>query len=84
MMRTPHGKWAGCKHFGLRDFFEDVRAHPERIEQAKEEVNLTLEELGVRYRLESIVREPQPSRDTDAFSMTFSIEGEPEPVVLRW
>ena len=82
-MRTPHGKWAGSKHFGLRDFLEEARTRPERIEQAKEELNQTLQEVGMRYRVESIVRQPRTSRDVDAFSLTFSAEGEAEPVVVR-
>jgi hypothetical protein len=82
-MRTPHGKWSGSKHLGLRDFLEDARARPERVEQTKGELNQTLEELGVRYRLESIVREPQPSRDADEYSLTFTVEGESEPLVVK-
>ncbi len=84
-MRSPYGKWAGSPHFGLRDFFEDARQHPERLEAARDELNLSLQELGIRYRVESITREPQPDRDTDSFAFAFApVPGEEgQPVVIR-
>jgi hypothetical protein len=82
--RTPHGKWIGSGHFGLRDFFEDARTRPERVEQLRSELNLALGELGVRYRLEGIVRQSQSGPGgVDSLALSFSLEGEQEPVVLK-
>ena len=68
MARTPHGSWIGSRHFGLREFFEEARAHPELPAQAVEELNLALQDLDIReYRVEEIVKEPQTQAETDAY-----------------
>jgi len=83
LIRSPHGKWCGSEHFGLRDFFEDARSKPERLIEARKELNATLEELGMRYRLESIGRDGESSPGVDSMTLTFSLEGEQEPFTLK-
>jgi hypothetical protein len=54
MARSPHAKWAGSRHFGLRDFLEDARARPERLQEAVQELNLAFADLGIALRAKSI------------------------------
>lgn len=68
MARTPHGSWAGGRHFGLRDFFEEARLRPALPQLAVKELNLALQDLGItNYRVESIARETQTDCDVDSY-----------------
>jgi len=70
MANTPHGSWAGCPHFGMRDFFEQARVRPDLPQAAIQEANLTLTDLGITgLRVESIAREPQVQRDVDTYTV---------------
>ena len=73
MAWTPYESWAGCKHFGLRDFFEQDarRPVPSLPERAVREINLALEELGVaHYRLRSLVRGAEIGPGMSSFVVT--------------
>ena len=60
---TPHGSWAGCPSFGLRDFLEDTRVRPEQLQRAVEQANQALEDLGIlHFRVQSIRRDGDPER----------------------
>jgi hypothetical protein len=73
MASTPNGSWAGCAHFGIRDFFEQARTHPELPQRAIDEANLALQDLGItQYRIESIVKERQADRDVDSYAVTLA------------
>jgi len=68
MARTPRGSWIGSRHFGLREFFEEARAHAELSPLAIQELNLALADLGItEYRVEDIVREPQTQGRSDSY-----------------
>jgi hypothetical protein len=71
MAVTPNGSWAGSRHFGLRDLFEQARMHPELPAQAVQEVNRALEDLGItHYRVQAIVKDPQAKQDEDSYTVT--------------
>jgi len=73
MANTPHGAWAGCPNFGLRDCFEQARVRPELPQLAIQEANLALNDLGItNYRVESIAKEPQANRDVDEYVITLA------------
>jgi hypothetical protein len=77
MASTPHGSWAACAHFGIRDFFEQARALPELPRRAVEEANLALQDLGiVDYRIEKISKEQQNEPDIDSYVVTLTGPGE--------
>ncbi|HKM80741.1 MAG TPA: hypothetical protein VJY15_07245 [Candidatus Acidoferrum sp.] len=68
MARTPHGSWIGSRHFGLREFFEEARAQTELPSQAIQELNLSLQDLGIlEYRVQEIVRESQTQAETSTY-----------------
>ena len=68
MAKTPHGSWVGSPHFGLREYFEEARAHPELPVQALQELNHALRDLGiVDYRVEEISKESPVSAETDSY-----------------
>lgn len=68
MAKTPHGSWIGSPHFGLREYFEEARAHPELPAQAIEELNLALRDLGILdYRVQEISKESSVSAETDSY-----------------
>jgi hypothetical protein len=76
MAATPHGSWAGTPHFGIRDFFEQARARPELPGQALQEINRTLEDLGItHFRVQAITREPQAKQDEDSYVVTLASTG---------
>ena len=71
MASTPHGSWAGCPHFGIRDFFEGARTRPELVGAAVKEANLALRDLGiVNFEIDSITKEAQRQRDVDEYKVT--------------
>lgn len=73
MATTPHGSWAGSEHFGLRDRFEQARARPDLPQQAAQEINRALDDLGItHYRVQSIAAEPHPNRDVDSYVVTLA------------
>lgn len=73
MARTPHGSWAGSRHFGLRDFFEQARQRPELPQLALHELNYALNDLGIRhYRVESIQRETPASAGEDVYAVVLA------------
>ena len=84
MAATPHGSWAGCPHFGMRDFFEQARLRPELVQTALREANLALEDLGIAsFRLDSISKEAQRDRDVDEYNVTLLLaDGEKLAVPL--
>lgn len=58
MAGTPHGSWAGCRHFGVRDLFEQTAQHPEKLRLAVAEINRALDDLGVTsFQVEAITCE---------------------------
>jgi hypothetical protein len=66
MARSPHGKWVGSSHFGLRDFLEDARSRPERLQVAVQELNQTFEDLGMTIKAQSIAYFPGATPGTGA------------------
>jgi len=71
MARTPHGSWAGSAHFGLRDYFEDVRGKSETQQVALQELNGALQDLGITaFRAKSIQLEASSSRGGAAYVVT--------------
>lgn len=85
MASTPHGSWAGCPHFGWRDFFEHARTRPELPQAAMEEANLALKDLGVtNYRVAAITRESSANRDVDSYVVSIASTGsDAETLTLR-
>ncbi len=70
MARTPAGSFAGCRSFGLRDYFEGMRLRPDGLNQAAKAVNAALQDLGItNFRLEAIVKEPNSNPDVDNYSL---------------
>jgi hypothetical protein len=73
MASTPHGSWKGCVHFGIREFFEDARRQPELPQQAIEEANRALSDLGIdNCRLVKITKEGQTDPDVDSYAITLA------------
>jgi len=84
MARTPHGKWAGSRHFGLRDFLEDARARPERLQEAVLELNQAFADLGMAIRAQTIAFVPGATPGTGAVDISlFSVENGEERFQLR-
>lgn len=68
MATTPHGSWAGGRHFGIRDLCTQARTRSEVPQEVVQELNRALEELGITsYCVQSIAKEPQSSRDVDSY-----------------
>jgi len=84
MARSPHGKWAGSPHFGLRDFLEDARSRPERLQEAVLELNQAFADLGMTIRARSITFVPGATPGTGAVDINL-LPSEPaaEPFQLR-
>jgi hypothetical protein len=58
MANTPHGSWAGCCHFGLRELLEQSVTRPEKVQVALDEMNRALNDLGIStFRAETITRD---------------------------
>jgi hypothetical protein len=73
MAQTPHGSWEGCPHFGFRDYFEQARTRPDLPQQAMQEVNLALKDLGITdLQVAGIAKEPQANRDVDSYVVTLA------------
>jgi len=73
MANTPHQSWAGSPHFGLRELLEHGRARPEKIQFAVEEMNRSLESLGVTgFRVGSIAMESQPGEGISQWVITLA------------
>ena len=73
MAVTPHGSWEGCPHFGLRDLFENARIRPELPQQAMQEMNLALKDLGITdLQVSGIAKEVQTNRDVDSYVVTLA------------
>jgi hypothetical protein len=73
MAATAYGSWKGSASFGVREFFEQARRHPELPEMAVQVINDTLKELGITdVQVESIVKDPAAEADTDSYSITLS------------
>ena len=70
MARSPHGKWAGSLHFGLRDFLEDARSRPERLQEAVQELNQAFADLGMTIRAKNIAFLPGPVPGTGAVDIS--------------
>lgn len=84
MATTPHGSWAGTRHFGIRDLFEQGRVRPELPAQAMQEINRALEDLGItHYRVQSIAKEPQAKQDEDSYVVTLASADPDGQVVSR-
>ena len=78
MAVTPHGSWEGCPHFGLRDFFENARVRPELPQQAMQEMNLALKDLGITdLQVSAITKEAQKNRDVDSYVVTLASTRDP-------
>lgn len=78
MARTPNGSWPGCRSFGVRNHFENMRLRPDGLKQAEQAINDTLRDLGItHYRLDSIRRDPAPNADTDVYSVTLVSTADP-------
>ncbi|MEO8367751.1 MAG: hypothetical protein ABI806_00940 [Candidatus Solibacter sp.] len=84
MIRSPHGKWAGSAHFGLRDFLEDAGSRPERLQMAVEELNLTFADLGMTIRAKTITLTPGATPGTVGVEISLIPAGVgEEPFQLR-
>ena len=85
MAQTPHGSWAGSRHFGVRDFFEQARRQPDLPDRAVDEINQALLDLEItHYRVESIAREGPSAAEVDSYVVTLaSTEPGGETFVLR-
>jgi hypothetical protein len=78
MGNTPHGSWAGCPHFGLREFLEDSRTRPEQAQRAVEEMNRALESLGImHFRVEAISKQGQQDREGNSLAVTLVSTSDP-------
>jgi hypothetical protein len=84
MARSPHGKWPGSAHFGLRDFLEDARTEPASLLKAVPQLNLALEELGAAVRAQSITFTPgaAPGTGTVEFTLT-GPDGQGGPLQMK-
>jgi uncharacterized protein YjiS (DUF1127 family) len=83
MATTPHGSWAFCPSFGVRDYFEQARVKPDLPRLAVAEINRSLEDLGItRYKVQSIASEPQPNRDVDSYVVTL-VDSAGEPLAVK-
>jgi len=70
MAQTPHGSWQACPHFGIRDLFEQARARPGLPQNAIQEINLALADLGIAgLRVESVTKDRQENRDVDSYTV---------------
>jgi hypothetical protein len=68
---TPHGSWEGGRHFGLRELLDESRARPDRVQVAVEEMNLSLDSLGItNFRVESIQCESAPADEASRWVVT--------------
>lgn len=83
MARSPHGKWAGSPHFGLRDFLEDASTRPERLEEALAELNQAFEDLGMTVRARSIVLSPEGEAGGSSVEISLVVANEERPFQLR-
>jgi hypothetical protein len=84
MARSPHGKWAGSAHFGLRDFLEDARSRPERLQEGVLELNQAFADLGMTIRAKSIAFVPGPTPGTGVVDISLvPAEAGEEPFQLR-
>ena len=84
MALTPQGSWAASPPFGLRDFLEQSRARPEKIQQALGEVNRALRGLGVlHYRAVTITPESMRGEEVGRWVVTLESVDEPGKT-LRW
>ena len=85
MAVPPHGSWAGCAHFGWRDFFERARVRPELISKAVEEANSALRDLGItHYRVAAITKAGDSQRDIDSYEVSIiSTEAGAEAIRLQ-
>ena len=84
MARSPHGKWAGSSHFGLRDFLEDARSRPERLQEAVLELNQAFGDLGMTIRAKNITFVPGPALGTGVVDISLvPAENGGEPFQLR-
>jgi hypothetical protein len=79
MANTPHGSWAGCPHFGLRELLEQSSTRPEKIGVAKEEINRALEDLGVtNFRVEAIHRDSVAGAEVAQWTIILASTTEPD------
>jgi hypothetical protein len=84
MARSPHGKWAGSPHFGLRDFLEDARNRPERLQEAVLELNQAFEDLGMTIRAKNVTFVPGLTLGSGVVEMSLlPAENGAEPFQLR-
>jgi hypothetical protein len=71
MANTPHGSWAGSPHFGLRELLEQSRARPDKVQFALEEINRSLDSLGItNFRVEAIKCESPSSDEVNRWVVT--------------
>lgn len=78
MANTPHGSWAGCREFGLRDLLEQGSTRAEKIQAVLENMNRALDDLGiVAFRVESITRESPPGSEISQWVVTLASTADP-------
>jgi hypothetical protein len=78
MANTPHGSWAGCPSFGLRDLLEQGQMRAAVIAVAVKEINLALEDLGVtNFRVEAITRDSAPGAEVGQWTILLASTTEP-------
>ena len=71
MAATPYQSWAGCRSFGLRDFFETSRMRSELPHEAVIAVNSTLQDLGLlNFTVESITAEFPAGQQSGSYNVT--------------
>jgi hypothetical protein len=80
--KTPHGTWAGCTSFGVRDIMEKARSRREAVELATREINATLDDLGIEgYRVEKITADTSRRAETQEYSVVLRSTRFPDELI---
>ena len=78
MANTPHGSWAGCPHFGLRELLEQSSTRAEKAGVAMEQINRALEDLAITsFRVEAITRDSAAGAEVGQWTITLASTTEP-------
>ena len=75
MARTPHGSWPGSAHFGLRDYLQASLGRSVDAKTAIQEINAAFVDLGIHYRVESLIREQPGEVGSSVFAISLISEG---------
>ena len=78
MANTPHGSWAGCPHFGLREILEESSTRSEKVQVAMDQINRALEDLGItNFQVEAITRDSVAGAEVGQWTITLASTVEP-------